>query len=212
MKKFILALTLTLVSGICALAQSDDEFKKGEFFIGYSYGQADVHFSNNPNIYRAGRSGLSGFNASGVYNVSRYFGIKGDVSGTYNKKQYSFPAIVLPGNPATTLTFEGKTSLYNFLGGVQIKDNAAKTRLKPFAHALVGVGMRKSSADIGCVTTIICPGAPSEKGLAMAFGGGLDIRVNRRVDIRAFQIDYNPIRLSGKFESSFRLGVGIVFK
>jgi len=211
MKKFILALTLTLVSSMCALAQSNDEYKKAEFFIGYSYGHADAHFNNNPNIYRD-RTPLGGFNASAVFNLNRYFGIKGDVSGAYNKSNVSFQVIPVSGPSTSTILLSAKNSLYNVLGGVQIKDNASKTRLKPFAHALVGAGFRKNSTDIGCITTIICPGGTSETGLAMAFGGGLDIRLNRRVDIRAFQIDYNPIRFGGGFDNNFRIGIGIVFK
>ena len=211
MKKFILALTLTLVSGICALAQSDDDYKKAEFFIGYSYGQADAHFSPNPNIYRD-RTPLHGFNASAVFNVSRYFGIKADVSGAYKTSNVSFQVIPLSGPPTSTVLLRTKNSLYNFLGGVQIKDNASKTRVKPFAHALVGLGWRKNDADIGCVGTVICPGGSDEKGLAMAFGGGLDIRLNRRVDLRAFQLDYNPLRTSGSFDNNFRVGIGLVFR
>ncbi len=212
MKKFILALTLTLVSSICALAQSDDdEYKKTEFFIGYSYGQADAHFSPNPNIYRD-RTPLHGFNASAVFNLSRYFGIKGDVSGAFSKSNVSFQVIPVSGPSTSTVLLSAKNSLYNFLGGVQVKDNASKTRVKPFAHALVGLGWRKNETNIGCITTVICPGGSDEKGLAMAFGGGLDIRVNRRVDVRAFQIDYNPIKSGGSFDNNLRLGIGVVFR
>jgi hypothetical protein len=211
MKKFILALTLTLVSGICALAQSNDDYNKAEFFVGYTHGQADAHFSPNPNIYRD-RTPLDGFNASAVFNLSRYFGIKGDVSGAYNKSNVSFQVIPVSGPSTSTILLSAKNSLYNVLGGVQIKDNASKSRLKPFAHALVGAGFRKNSTDIGCVTTIICPGGTTETGLAMAFGGGLDIRLNRRIDIRAFQIDYNPIKFGGGFDDNFRFSIGVVFK
>lgn len=212
MKKFILALTLALVSNICALAQSNDDFKKAEFFVGYSYGQADAHFSPNPNIYRD-RTPLHGFNASAVFNVSRYFGIKGDVSGAYHKANVSFPVVPISGTSTSTILLSSKNSLYNFLGGVQIKDNASASRLKPFAHALVGAAFRKNSIPgMTCIGTIICPGSTSETNLAMAFGGGLDIRLNRRVDIRAFQIDYNPIRFGGRFDDNFRFSIGVVFK
>lgn len=212
MKKFILVVTLTIVSTVCALAQSNDNYKKAEFFIGYSYGQADAHFSNIPGVYRE-RTGLNGFNASAVYNLSRYFGIKGDVSGTYNNAQITTPAVVLTGTPATILTFDSKNSLYNALGGVQIKDNASEKRFKPFAHALIGAAFRKNSTDpLVCVGTIICPGSTSETGLAGAFGGGLDIRINSRVDFRAVQLDYNPIKFGGRVDDNFRVGIGIVFR
>jgi hypothetical protein len=214
MKKFILALTLTLVSGIYASAQSNDDYKKAEFFVGYSYGQADAHFnSNNPNIYRD-RTPLHGFNASAVYNLSRYFGIKGDVSGASAKANVNFLAVPVSGTSTSTILISSKNSLYNVLGGVQIKDNASTKRLKPFAHALVGAAFRKNTITPGivCVATIICPSSTSETGLAMAFGGGLDIRLNRRVDIRAFQIDYNPVKTGGTMDDNLRFSIGVVFR
>lgn len=212
MKKFILALTLTLVSSICALAQSDDDQKKPEFFAGYSYGQAEARYGNF-SVYED-RSSLSGFNAAAVFPISRYIGIKGDVSGTYQSKNVTLPTLSLSGTPIGSLTFTAKNSLYNVLGGVQVKDHASTKRLKPFAHALVGAAFRKNKLTPGgaCITTIICPSSTSETGLAMAFGGGLDIRLNRRVDIRAFQIDYNPIKKGGTMDDNFRFSIGVVFR
>lgn len=211
MKKLITAFTITIALSICALAQSNDDYKKTEFFVGYSYGQADLHFNNNPSVYRE-RTGLNGFNVSGVYNVNRYFGIKGDVSGTYANARISVQAVVLPGTPSTILTFDSKSSLYNVLGGVQIKDNASEKRFKPFAHALVGAAFSNNRTDIGCVTTIICPGAPRRTSLAGAIGGGIDIRVNKKIDFRAVQIDYNPIKVGGTVDDNFRVGIGVVFR
>ena len=212
MKKFILALTLTLASSICALAQSDDDQKKPEFFAGYSYGQADARYGNF-SVYEDHTS-LSGFNAAAVFPVSRYVGIKGDVSGTYQSKNITLPTLSLSGIPIGSLAFTAKNSLYNVLGGVQVKDYASTKRFKPFAHALAGAAFRKNELTPGgtCITTIICPGSRNDKGLAMAFGGGLDVRVNKRVDIRAFQLDYNPARFNGKFESNFRFSIGVVFR
>jgi hypothetical protein len=213
MKKFILIMALTLVSGLCALAQSNDGHKKTEFFIGYSYGQADAHFSNNRSLYRD-RTPLHGFNASAVFNVSRYIGIKADVSGGYGKTNASFPIIPLsPGQPTGTLLTSTRNSLYNVLGGVQVKDNASEKRFKPFAHALVGAAFRKNelSPGIACVTTVICPGNNSEVGLAGAFGGGLDIQITKKIAFRAFQIDYNPVKANGGVDHNIRAGIGIVF-
>jgi hypothetical protein len=193
MKKFILALTLTLASSICALAQSDDDQKKPEFFAGYSYGQADARYGNF-SVYEDHTS-LSGFNAAAVFPVSRYVGIKGDVSGTYQSKNITLPTLSLSGIPIGSLAFTAKNSLYNVLGGVQVKDYASTKRFKPFAHALAGAAFRKNE---------LTPGG--------TFGGGLDVRVNKRVDIRAFQLDYNPARFNGKFESNFRFSIGVVFR
>jgi hypothetical protein len=52
----------------------------------------------------------------------------------------------------------------------------------------------------------------SETGFAGAFGGGVDFRINDRVDFRAIQFDYAPTRLGGETQHNFRIGVGVVFR
>ena len=93
MKKIFLAFCLTAISGLAAFAQSTDEYKKGEFFVGYSNGQVDTGLNpedgNEFEEFFNKRNDLSWFEVSGVYNVSRYVGIKGDVSGTYKTENFS---------------------------------------------------------------------------------------------------------------------------
>ena len=45
----------------------------------------------------------------------------------------------------------------------------------------------------------------------MAVGGGLDIKINEKIDLRAIQVDYAPI-FSGFLQNNIRFGVGLVFK
>ncbi len=52
----------------------------------------------------------------------------------------------------------------------------------------------------------------SDTGLAMAFGGGLDVNVGKRFAIRAIQFDYVPTHLFDNWEHNIRLGIGVVFK
>jgi hypothetical protein len=216
MKKLILALALTIISSLCASAQSSDDYKKTEFYAGYSYGQAGVNFGvgSGTSVYHD-RADFHGFNGSAVYNVGRYAGIKGDVSGTYNSGRFTFsvPSGIMS-TPFVSVSFSAKNSLYNFLGGVQIKDNASKARVKPFAHALVGAAHRQNKIEGGgftCITIIPCPASTSETGFAGAFGGGLDVRANSKVSIRVFQVDYNPVKFDRGVDHNLRLGAGIVF-
>ena len=44
----------------------------------------------------------------------------------------------------TTESIDTKERIYNFLGGVQVKDNRKDARFKPFAHALVGMAVNTS--------------------------------------------------------------------
>ena len=213
--KTLAAFVFVIFASICASAQ--DEIKKAEFFAGYSYGNAGVNFGIGPageQVYQD-RVHQHGFNASGVYNVSRYFGIKGDVSGTYKSELLAFPVPTgIQSSPTITVVFTGNMALYNFLGGVQIKDNVKKTRFKPFAHAMVGAGYRKNEIEGGpfvCITIIPCPGNTNETGFAGAFGGGLDVRLNKHISLRIFQVDYNPIKFNAGTDHNFRLSTGLVF-
>jgi len=190
MKKLIIASILSQVLTICVFAQTNDNYVKHEFFIGYSFGNSPystkwIEIGVPPRAYPFAAWGTNnnGFNASAVYNVSRYFGVKTDVSGTYSPDTYS----------------NTKNLLYNFLGGVQVKDNTSEGRIKPFVHALIGVGhrkmkMRTSTSAIPETSRRIYTDV-NDTGLAYVIGGGLDIRIYKRIAVRAFQFDYNPVRI-----------------
>ena len=221
MKKIILAFSLAALSSIAAFGQTTtSDYKKGEFYVGYSNGQVDTGVETGDSIgdFFEGRANFHGINASGVYNVNRYFGIKGDVSATYNKTVFTstFPD-PLTGTPVT-FNFRARNSLYNVVGGVQIKDNSNEGRFKPFAHAMTGLGhARTKFTNAGCTPANPSGGCPfadstfSSNGWAFVLGGGLDFRLNNRIQIRAVQFDYNPIRFDGATDHNLRIGAGIVF-
>ena len=203
MCKFMKIFCLTIVLSVCVFAQTNsDEYKKNEYFVGYSNQQVD---RGNFNTHH-------GFEGSYVRNVGRYFGIKGDVSGAYRKDSFNDSIVLTPGGTITNFRSESTNSLYNFLGGVQIKDNASKARLKPFGHALAGVAYNRSKYRTSINGAASQNFNSNQVGFAAALGGGLDVRVNDRFDIRAIQVDYNPVRNYGFFSNNFRLGFGIVFK
>jgi hypothetical protein len=182
-----------------AAAQSVD-YKRLEFFAGYSHNLTDTDTSNvDPvgNIFGK-RESFSGVETSVTGNVSRYVGLKFDFSAHFSKTTVAFPTFPRP--------LEVDSRLYNFLGGVQVKDNSSEATFKPFAHALAGVAHTRINSRIEDVFR----GTDSDTGPAGAFGGGIDIRVSRRVDIRAVQLDYNPTKLFDGTQHNFRTGVGIV--
>lgn len=218
MKNFIFAFSFFIAAALVVSAQSTDDFKRTEFFVGYSNGQVDTGIDSGSSAvdFFRDRESFNGFNVSGVYNLTRYFGIKGDVSGTYNAKRFNASADV--GGSLASISIKNNSSFYNFLGGVQVKDNARSGRFKPFAHAMIGAAHgRTKVSDYTCSPSNLCaavfiPDSTfSETGFAGAFGGGLDVRLNNRIQIRAFQVDYNPVRINGTTESNVRFGAGIVF-
>ena len=205
MFKTTLIAALVLACASIATAQSD--YKKFEFFGGYSHNRIDTGIGDDdPELSDIidEREGFHGFETSVTGNVTRYFGLKFDFSGHFKSR-----------NVINTIDIDSR--VFNFLGGVQIKDNGTDGTFKPFAHALVGAAQARNRVDFSnnfCITIFPspCPAdfTESETGFAGAFGGGIDIRLNDRVDIRAIQVDYNPTRLFDSTQHNFRIGVGIV--
>ena len=211
MKKLLSLAIMIVACASMSFAQSTD-YNKVEFFGGFSHNRVDTGIDDSePELSDIinEREGFNGFNASITGNVTRYFGIKFDFAGHFKNKD--FPLGI--GDASVGVD----SSVYNFLGGVQLKDNSQEARFKPFAHALVGGARVKNKVDFSdtfCVAIFPspCPQdfTDSETGLAGAFGGGLDFRVSDRVDVRAIQFDYNPTRVFDATQHNFRVGVGIV--
>lgn len=211
MRKFLLLAAFIMACAPLTFAQTTDDYNKVEVFAGYSHNRVDTGIDDNDpdvgDIFEE-REGFNGVNGSITGNLSRYVGVKFDYS--YHQKTFDF-------GPDNT-----NFRLHNFLGGVQFKDNSKDEtkRVRPFAHVLAG-GAR-AAVDLSELDDDLEDF--SDTGFAAAIGGGLDIRVHPRVDIRAFQFDYNPTRfefssndLSGnpiretETSHNFRIGVGIVF-
>lgn len=222
LKKIILSATIFAFSAMFSLAQTGDEYHKVEVFAGFSNNQVDVGSTNESslrNVFKS-RESLNGAEGSVVYNLNRYFGIKGDFSAHFKNIELNTGTIAPSGSAITNQSIGVRTSIYNFLGGVQIKDNRKEgSRVRPFAHALVGqslINTNIKSTDFGsgfCTSPgNFCTGLDATKmDLAGAFGGGLDIKATNRLSIRAFQADYNPTRLNNSTQHNFRFSVGIVF-
>jgi hypothetical protein len=191
----MLAVLLTLCCAPLASAQQAEEYPKNEVFVGYSYQSADVN-SLTPD---PGRAGLHGVNLEYTRNVSRVVGITADFSGHVRRETFTTGAG----------EFRHDREQYNLLGGVQFKARN-RSRVTPFAHALVGVAFfRGFSAELlPSSNTYFFDDA---KSFAMAFGGGLDIRAGRRVNVRAVQADYNPTFFGRGRQDNFRLSFGVVF-
>jgi len=206
----------TIIIACASIAAAQSDYKKFEFFGGYSHNRIDTGIGDDDpelgDIINE-REGFNGFEVSATGNFTRYLGIKGDFSGHFKSRTISFASI---GAPNARLDLESR--VFNFLGGLQIKDNSNEGTFKPFAHALAGVAHARNQVDFNAdvcaaVFPSPCPAdfTESETGFAAAIGGGIDIRVNDRVSVRAIQVDYNPTRLFDSTQHNFRFGVGIVF-
>lgn len=196
MRKLIMMTFLILYSASLSPAQTPGGQPKNEFFAGYSYHSADI----NTLTVDPRRTGQNGVNLEYTRNITRHIGITGDASAHFHRDTSS----------TSVSTFTSKRDQYFLLGGLQFKAGNGK-RMQPFAHALFGASLfRGFTSDIrtsGNVYTI-----DDATSFAMAFGGGLDIRVNKRIDFRMIQADYAPTFFGSGRQNNFRLSVGIIFK
>lgn len=228
MKRLVILATMILAFSTAVSAQ--EEYKKFEFFGGYS----SLYFDNlagdtsSPGIndVLGEKQNLRGFNLAAGVNFHKYVGAKFDYS--LHLREDEFTRTLGSGTVDTTVQ--------NFLGGIQIKNNLEDgPRLKPFAHALFGVANQKIDVDSPQLPALfgINDFSVNETSFAMAFGGGLDIKLNNRFDLRVVQVDWNiikrgdqelgtvlvptplqtvgsPFLLPGNRQDNLRLGIGIV--
>ncbi|MEK6333352.1 MAG: outer membrane beta-barrel protein [Acidobacteriota bacterium] len=196
MRQLIILTFLIAGSASFALAQTPDEQPKNEFFAGYSYHSADINtLTVDPH-----RTAQNGINLAYTRNITRHIGLTGDASAHFHRNTSS----------TGTGTFSTQRDQYFLLAGVQFKAGG-NSRVQPFAHALFGASLfRGFTSDIrpsGNVYTI-----DDATSFAMALGGGVDVRLNRRIDFRLVQVDYTPTFFGSGRQNNIRVSVGIVFK
>lgn len=181
-----------------------NNYSKYEIHIGYTYNKFKEFKleSGMPMKFKD----LNGYNASIKWNFQRFLGAEFEISAGWAGNE----RITIPGQDPVTF----KRSIETYAGGIQVKDNSTKTRVKPFGHALFGfgVGKLKTTGNFGVPTLTL---HISDSDFMMIFGGGLDIKLNNRFSVRAFQFDYlhprRPIPQSGRLDNIYRFGAGIVF-
>ena len=171
-------------------------------FGGYSY------LRNNSN-------GFNGWEGQGTFNFNRYLGVTADVSGA-SLTPFSFSAL---GFSAGTYQH-----LNNYLFGPTVTAGIGRSTV--FAHALFGEARSSLGAGVGIpIIGGISTGLTSANAFAMAFGGGMDIGLNRHLAIRAVQVDYLRTQFAatdalttglssslGNRQNSFRFSTGVVFR
>jgi hypothetical protein len=129
------------------------------------------------------------YNANGgggqiEFNVNRWLGLVGDFTGL----------VVTQGEPVA--------GTFSYLFGPRV--NFLRGKITPFTHALFG----------GMVAT----GGINQSGLvnhlALAAGGGLDIKVSKLISIRPVQAEYLMTRFPDGInnrQDNFRFSAGVVF-
>src|SRR5262245_46786513 len=134
---------------------------------------------------------FNGWNASVTGNVNKWFGVTADFSGYHGGTS-------LP-------NFEEQQKVYTYLVGP--KFSLRRNRVTPFAYALYG-GLHFSSTE----TVFGQRSSASDTGSSISLGGGLDVKLNDRIAIRAVQIDYLRASFFDEVHNRGRLSFGVVLR
>jgi hypothetical protein len=141
--------------------------------------------------YSWSEGNFHGWDASVTGNVTKRFGVTADFSGHYGSES---------GQPILVNQHE-----HSFLFGPRFAFRGK--RLTPFVYALFGATNFRESAIISGQRV-----SATDTGFSSAVGGGLDVRVNDRVAIRAFQLDYFRPIINDEANNRGRLAFGVVIR
>jgi hypothetical protein len=204
----ICGLGFILLLGVFAWAQ---EFPRVEVGVNYTYARyaPSVKFSQ-------GHS-LNGGGGSVTFNWNEYLGLKMDLQG-YGSNDNDF---VIPPNNVFPNGLSGHVqgNLFTYLFGPQLKVRAH--HFQPFGHILFGAAHTNVYANAFKQICQPLPGgcpiskSPTADAFAMAFGGGVDIPLNKIISIRPAEFDYFLTRFDNPFtgtanQNNFRYSGGIV--
>jgi len=204
--------TLTLLLGMSADGQEDSPPPIGDAFVGLSV------FRSNSAQQIPEFTGYGGIGTLG-WNINNHIGIEAEFGGYHN------------GN-VNNLRLNATD--YSYLFGPRVSYGRTK-RIDPYVHALFGiVHVSANLAPSSVLVPTPAPAVPSsgrykasDLNLAAAFGGGVDIRVQKHILIRPAQIDLVLTRFgdlnffppmgpalsssTNKSQLNFRYAFGFVF-
>src|SRR5580765_230255 len=196
MLRLMIVIFMMAASAVVLEAQTSSDQPKNEFFAGYSFHSADI----NTLTIDQHRTPQNGLNLEYTRSITRHIGLTGDASVHFHRETHS----------TGVGTFSSQRDQYFMLGGLQLRAGNEK-HVQPFAQALFGVSLfRGFTADIrpsGNVYTY-----DDATSFAMALGGGLDVRINKRIAVRVIQADYTPTFFGSGRQDNFRISAGIVFR
>jgi len=169
-----------------------------EIFVGYTNLQAEgLPNRNNPNSpfdteFFRDRATLHGVNGSVTAYNEVGIGITGDFSWARRSRGQDFV-----GGRA-----DQDTDVYYVLGGPTVKFNR-NHRAQPFTRVMAGIGYTRFKASVETINPVGVGSTGNSfviggTDFAASVGGGLDVRVNDRLKVRLFQVDWAPVFLKDR--------------
>jgi hypothetical protein len=201
----VMLMAVALLMGETAFAQ---EYAKWEESVDYSYARGNPANVGKP-------FSLNGGGGAVVYNFNGFIGIKLDFQGYGSTTRTVSNLVVI--NPEGVATIVNSASvqsnLFTYMAGAQLR--VPTHTFKPFAEFLFGGALTNFHGNLvtaGVATNV----NPTYNAFAMAVGGGLDIRMNKHLSIRPFQMDYLLTRFGNSLipggnhnQNNFRYSAGI---
>ena len=206
-RSLTIAVTISVFSTM-AFAQ------KAELFGNYTYMQF------NPTITGVQSRALNGAGGGAQFNIKPAFGVKAEFQG-YMSTEVTKTVTSPIGTSAGIIpvgTYKSNATMLTYLFGPVVQ--LPGKRIRPFGEVLFG-GMQTEL--YGQLTNaVIANGGKIDKSktqhpFTMAFGGGLDVNVNKYVAVRLAEMDWILSRYTNPWtntnnQNSFRYLAGIVFK
>ena len=158
-------------------------YQPGEVFVGYMFLRAPGETAKNS----------SGFAVQMFYNFKPNLGIGGDLACAWGS-----------GRLGTTIDVSLQRCTYTFGPQINTKPNG---KVQFFFHPLVGGVHDANKTTAGTLIS-----KSSANALALSIGGGINVHVNPRVEVRPIQVDYQPTHFGGFWQHNVRIATGIVFK
>lgn len=168
-----LTLLFVVLLFLTALASGQD-YPKAEAYFGYSYVRAVVSGATATNMH--------GWGGEANFNVTRYVGVMGSISGHYKS---------LGG---------ADLNMYHFLFGPQFTYHSTDSKLQPFGRVMFGAS-RASAGFSGLAAT--------DTSFSWGFGGGVDVNLTDHIGVRVFSADYIQTRFANDAQNNVRLSFGI---
>ncbi len=170
MKKLLIVTLLIAFASMVAAGQD-----KVSVFGGWQY--LNVDSAANANGTSRVNAPL-GWDADVAFRIAPFVSVVGDVSGNYK----TFDAMdVDTGDGIVRVT--PKEHVHNFLFGPRISVTVGK--VTPFAEGLVGLAHATAGATAQGQTVSL-----GSNNLAVAFGGGLDVKAGKMLSVRLVKFDY----------------------
>ncbi len=197
MRKVSLTIVLLLIPALSAMGADRPRF---ELFGGYNYLHTGID-NSAMGVLGTTTSNLNGWDTALTVNLKKWVGLVADFSGNYGGQ------FQLSADDTSTQGSGQRPFAYSFLFGPRFYLGKSN-RVRPFAEGLFG-GIHAQEGIIGLDSTT---NVQTGTAFATALGGGLDLRLQKHIEIRAIEADYLVSRLFSTTQNNARISAGIIFR